>query len=383
MTRTRARRRRPIAVVTGTRAEYGLLHSTISAIARHQRLKLQLVVTGMHLLKRFGHTIDDIVRDGWTIDARIPMQRGTDGPTDQAAGLARGIGGIATFLNEASTDIVVVLGDRIEALAGALAAVTTGRCVAHIHGGDVAVGDFDESLRHGITKLAHLHFPATRAAARRIIRMGEPESNVHCVGAPGIDDLAVLVRTYDKRPQRTHSALILFHASGRPVDKEQRAMRTILKATSDAGLRQTIIHPNSDRGHTGVVRAIEQHLRATPRGTVEVFTSLKREAYLRRLIEADVLIGNSSSGMIEAATAGTPVVNVGNRQAGRQRAGRSIIDCSETPASIRAAIDRALKLRPIMGRRTAYGDGTAGVRIAELLAQARVDQAQRRKQCTY
>jgi len=383
MTRRLARRRCRIAVVTGSRAEYGLLHSTISAIARHPKLTLQLVVTGMHLLKRFGYTVDDIVRDGWTIDARIPMQRGTDGPTDQAAGLARGLAGIATFLNDANTDIVVVLGDLIEAMAGALATVTTGRCVAHIHGGDVAVGDFDESLRHAITKLAHLHFPATRSAARRIIRMGEPESNVHCVGAPGIDDLAALVRTYGKKPKRTHRALILFHASGRSPDKEQRTMSAIIKATSHAGLSKTIIHPNSDRGHRGIIRAIEQHARETRGDAVEVFRSLPREDYLLRLIEADLLIGNSSSGIIEAATAGTPVVNVGNRQAGRQRAGRSVIDCPETTSSIETALNRALKLRPIMGARTAYGDGTAGVRIAEILAQRGCGDPLPRKRCTY
>ncbi|HPM24916.1 MAG TPA: UDP-N-acetylglucosamine 2-epimerase, partial [Phycisphaerae bacterium] len=128
----RGRRVRRIAVVTGTRAEYGLLKSTMQAIAADPRLKLQVVVTGMHLLRKFGHTVDEIVRDGWRIDARVAMQSGSDAPLDQATGLARGVAGLARFFRAARTDIVVVLGDRIEALAGALAAVTTGRLVAHI-----------------------------------------------------------------------------------------------------------------------------------------------------------------------------------------------------------------------------------------------------------
>ena len=168
----KARRRRRVAVITGTRAEYGVLRSVMSTIADEPRLQLQTVVTGIHLLREFGHTVDTITRDGWRIDARVKMQEGSDEPLDQAVGLSRGVAGIARFLERARTDIVLVLGDRIEALAGALAAVTTGRVLAHIHGGDVAPGDFDDSQRHAITKLAHLHLAATRRSARRIIRMG-------------------------------------------------------------------------------------------------------------------------------------------------------------------------------------------------------------------
>ncbi|MEE9211172.1 MAG: UDP-N-acetylglucosamine 2-epimerase, partial [Phycisphaeraceae bacterium] len=169
----RRRRIRRVAVITGTRADYGLLRSTMAAIQTHRRLRLQVVVTGMHLLHKFGHTVDQIARDGWRVDARVKMQTGDDSPLDQAAGLSRGVLGIAKFLEQAKSEIVLVLGDRIEAMAGALAAVTTGRIVAHIHAGDVAPGDFDDSLRHAITKLAHVHLTATRCAARRVVRMGE------------------------------------------------------------------------------------------------------------------------------------------------------------------------------------------------------------------
>lgn len=383
MKRRTAQRKRSIAVITGTRAEYGLLQSTLHAIERHPKLELQLVVTGMHLLKEFGATVEQVKRDGWTIAARIPMQKGTDGPRDQADGLARGITGIAAFLELAKSDIVVVLGDRIEAMAGALAAITTGCCLAHIHGGDVAIGDFDESLRHAITKLAHVHFPATSSASRRIVRMGEDKRRVHSVGAPGLDDLADLARRHSPPQERSGRVIVLQHACGRTPEHEMRIMRLILRETTGAGLSPTIIYPNTDRGHTGIVRAIEEFAQSTRSQSYQFFRSLPRPEYLHRLIEADLLIGNSSSGIIEAATAGTAVVNVGDRQKGRQRAGRAIFDAAESARSVRQAIARALKARPIRGRRTAYGDGRAGSRIADLLATVPLDDAFRRKQCTY
>ncbi len=377
---------RRVAVVTGTRAEYGLLRSTVAAISRRKRLSLQVVVTGMHLLRRFGHTIDDILRDGWPVDARIAMQRGDDSPLDQAAGLARGIEGIARFCDKAKTDIVVVLGDRIEALAGALAAVTTGRLLAHIHGGDLAPGDFDDSLRHAITKLAHLHLTATRSARRRIIRLGEPADRVHHVGAPGLDELAALVAQAKGNGSiraSTGRALILHHPCGRTPGHERRVMSSVLRAVDEAGLACTCIYPNSDRGHSGIIEAIEAHRRRANPAAFEVVRSLDRDTYLRRLIQADVLVGNSSSGIIEAATAGTPAVNIGPRQLGRERSGGTVIDADETVNSIRTAIRTARRKRPIMGKPTAYGDGTAGERIAKLLAAVPLSEAFRRKANTY
>ncbi len=310
-------RRRRIAIVTGTRAEYGLLASTMRAIDAHPRLELQLVVTGIHLLREFGHTARHITRDGWHIDARVKMQRGSDDPLDQAAGLARGVAGIARYLESAQTDIVVVLGDRIEAMAGALAAVTTGRILAHIHGGDVAPGDFDDSLRHAITKLAHIHLPATKQAARRIIRMGEQPDRVHVVGAPGLDRLRELLATpWSDTPLQSWAAagnyaLVVYHAWGRAATTERRAMSVILRAVESRGLRRLILYPNTDRGHRGVLDAISQHERRHTAADVRVARSLPRDEYLQVLIHADVIVGNSSSGVIEAPAAGTTAINIG------------------------------------------------------------------------
>ncbi len=373
------KRKRRIAVVTGTRADYGLLRSTMAAIQDHHDLQLQVVVTGMHLLRKFGYTVDRIVQDGWRLAARVKMQAGDDSPLDQAEGLSRGLSGIAKFLEQGKTDLVVVLGDRIEALAGALAAVTTGRIVAHIHGGDIAPGDFDDSVRHAITKLAHVHLAATRAAGRRIIRMGEPARCVHWVGAPGLDRLTQLLDEKAASKKRTGRALVVQHACGRSATLEGRVMSAALKAVEKAGLTRTIVYPNSDRGHTGIIKAIELHGRRSRNGSVRLVRSLDYDDYLRLLIEVDVLVGNSSSGIIEAGTAGTPSVNIGPRQKGRERSGRSVVDSAETTLSICDAIHLALRKRPITGRRTVYGDGCAGTRIAAILGSIPLDDCFRRK----
>ncbi len=382
MSPSRRRRRIRVAVVTGTRAEYGVLQSPMRAIRAHPRLRLQLAVTGMHLLRRFGHTVDEISADGWRIDARVPMQSGRDDPLDQSAGLGRGVAGLARFFEQAETDIVLVLGDRIEAMAGALAAVTTGRVLAHVHGGDVALGDFDESLRHAITKLAHLHFAATRRSARRIIRMGEPPERVHVVGAPGFDRARDILAQAPPRTAASDYALVLQHAHGRCAATEERVMSMILRAVAETGLRRVIIYPNTDRGCAGVIRAIERHAKRSA-GEVRTFRSLPRDEYLHALCGAAVLVGNSSSGVIEASFLGTPAVDVGQRQAGREPGGPALVHADETLASIRAALRRALGLRPRRGGRCVYGDGRAGPRIAEILARTRPGPELLRKRITY
>jgi len=382
MSSKNATSKRRIAVVTGTRAEYGLLQSTMTAIRSHARLQLHTIVTGMHLLRKFGGTVKQIESDGFKVDARVAMQRGDDSATDQAKGLARGVAGIARYCQNADIDIVLVLGDRIEAMAGALAAVTTGRVLAHVHGGDLAQGDFDDALRHSITKLAHIHLPATRAAAQRIVRMGEPRRRVHLVGAPGLDRLFELKKSV-RRNAKTKRAMVVYHPTGRAADREQRVMRTILHTIADAGMTPLIIHPNSDRGHTGVLHAIDRFCaNGAPSGT-QVFPSLPRDEFLTALIESDVLVGNSSCGMIEAPAAGTPTINIGPRQRGRQAGGATVLDTDESAAAIRRALRQTCKQGPITRPTRVYGHGGAGRKIAEILAQVRLDEPLRRKHNAY
>lgn len=373
---------RRVAVVTGTRAEYGILRSVMEAIAEHPKLTLQTVVTGMHLLRKFGHTVRQIERDGWRIDARVRMQRGDDDPLDQAIGLARGVAGIAAYLERAKTDIVLVLGDRIEAMAGALAATTTGRFVAHVHGGDVAPGDLDGVLRDGVTKLAHIHLVASKEAARRVMRLGEAAESVHVVGAPGLDRLMLMSRdscTGTKWPE----AIVVQHAHGRSASVEKRVMRTVLRAVRAHDLNTVVVYPNSDRGHTGIIEAIESSVgSANGSRRLRAVRSVERDEYLRMLVGARVLVGNSSSGIIEAPAAGTASVNIGTRQRGRLRSGQSVIETSESYDEVFEAIGRALGQRPRKSRRGAYGDGGSGVRIAGVLARTRWCETLRQKRVT-
>jgi UDP-N-acetylglucosamine 2-epimerase (non-hydrolysing)/GDP/UDP-N,N'-diacetylbacillosamine 2-epimerase (hydrolysing) len=382
-----ARTRRNIAVVTGTRAEYGILRTVLGAVDAHPKLRLQLVVTGMHLVRKFGYTVDEIRDDGWRIDARVPMQTHVDNPTAQTHGLARGIAGLGRAFSVLDPDFVVVLGDRIEAFAAASAAVMCRRLLAHIHGGDVATGDIDDSLRHAITKLAHVHFPATQDAAQRIRRLGEDPWRIHTVGAPGMDELRkqLAKRTTPKFDAAEYAgdkeyALLLRHPCTRSPTEEEKRTAQLIDAVRAESLEPLIIYPNSDPGNSGIIRAIE---RAQKQGRARAFRSLPRDLYLSLLQNAEVLVGNSSSGIIESAFLGTPAVNVGLRQTGRLRASPAVIDAADSPSALRLAIRKARKLRPRAGTRTAYGDGRSGPRIARILAATKLTDRLAFKRITY
>jgi GDP/UDP-N,N'-diacetylbacillosamine 2-epimerase (hydrolysing) len=250
---------------------------------------------------------------------------------------------------------------------------------------------------------------ATRDAARRVVRLGESPERVHVVGAPGLDRLRELLEGSGRAPYRPSSAdrtdallkssgtrkradsvpadanvaLVVYHARGRPAAAEARTMAALLRAVASLGLRRLILYPNTDRGHRGVLQAIERHRRQSPRQDVQVFRSLPRDDYLSALLSAAVLVGNSSSGIIEAPLAGTPSVDVGPRQAGRQPGGPSVIRCGESEAAIRQAVRRALGMPWRTGQRTVYGDGQAGPRIAHILAGLPLGSAFTRKVITY
>ncbi len=384
---------RRICVITGTRAEYGMLRSLLRAINAHRRLTSQLVVTGTHLLRAFGATAREITRDGFEIAAKVRLQQGGDDASREAEGVGRAVAGLARAMRRLDPDVVVVLGDRVEAMAGALAATCSRRILAHIHGGDVAPGDIDDGLRHAITKLAHVHFPATRDAARRIARLGEDPERIHVVGSPALDELRALSPpSADWLVQRlrlpravadasqVRYALVVQHPIGDASRVERQRMETTLEVAEASGLWPVVIYPNSDPGYSGIVAAIEARKR---RPGVSVFRSLPRTDYLRALIGARVLVGNSSSGIIESATAGTPAVNIGPRQAGRRRCGPAVLDCSHARSAIRRSIQKARILRPRRGSRGAYGDGRAGERMATLLDELELGDSLRRKRIRY
>lgn len=392
MTRTRNKRR--VAVVTGSRAEFGLLEPVLHAMREHPGLDPRLIVTGMHLLPKFGRTIEHIRAAGWRIDATVRMQTGEDAAASEPLAVARGIAGIARALHRLRCEIVVVLGDRIEAFAAASAAATGRLIVAHIHGGDRATGDVDDALRNAITRLAHVHLVASRDAADRLKRMGEAPERIHRVGAPGLDAIRVFQKIQQADPARSEEllrarigpladrpyAVVLHHPCGRPAHVEAATMRHIVAAVTQCRLAGVAIFPNSDPGHEGILKILRQVAR---KPDWRRFWSLPREDYLRLVSRAAVLVGNSSSGIIESASLRVNAVNVGSRQLGRLRCGPNVIDCGETAAAITAALRTALDRPRPSPRRSRYGDAHTGPRIAEILYELDITPDSRHKTLTY
>jgi len=368
-------------------------------MAARPGLQSSLIVTGMHLLPKFGRTVDHIRAAGWRVDAAVPMQSGKDDPASEPLALAKGIAGIARALDRVHAEIVLVLGDRVEAFAGACAAVTGRRILAHIHGGDRGTGDVDDVLRNAITRLAHVHLVASQDAADRLRRMGEQPFRIHRIGAPGLDDIRQFRRAGQVSTRRSRSradgpsssvaaapipdqpyAVIIQHPSGRSSLRESATMARILAAVEANGLAGVILYPNSDPGHDGIIRAIR---RWATRPGWQVFRSLPRPEYLRLASGAALMLGNSSGGIIESASLGVNAVNVGLRQEGRLRCGPNVIDCGESPNQLRQAIRRALtQPRPLPGR-SVYGDGPAGERIAAILERLIITPRLARKALTY
>lgn len=370
-----------IAVVTGTRSEYGIWKPVLRAIAAHPKLDLQLIVTGMHLLRPFGYTIREIQRDGWKIAARVPMYRAQPGGTERgggesyAAALARGTAGLARAFAKLNPDVVMVLGDRLEILAAANAALCQGRLIAHVHGGETAPGQFDEQIRHAVTKMAHLHFCATKMAGQRIIQMGENPARVQVVGAPALDSLLEFRQTLPPGAagtERPHQPMLVLHPSSPNATLEYQRTKLILNAllakraqTGPVNSRILAIGPNNDPGHEGILRAYREHA-----AQVELRLSVSQEEFWRLAETHGLLVGNSSSGIIELASLRVAVINLGARQAGRERSG-NVIDIPIDDKALRNALhrvlsDRAFRRRVASGRNV-YGDGHAAPKIAAVL----------------
>jgi len=366
---------RRIAVVTGTRADYGLLHPLLCLLRDDPAVELQLVVTGMHLSPEFGLTHRTIAEDGFPVAAKVEMLLSSDTSVGIAKAIGLGTIGFADALDRLRPDIVVVLGDRFEILAAAQAAMTARIPIAHIHGGEATEGLIDEAIRHAVTKMAHLHFAAAEPYRRRIVRMGEHPDRVFTVGAPGLDwlrvldppDLAALERDLGLRLPAP-LLLVTYHpvtlADADPAEP-LRALLSALDALPEASV--VLTKGNADTRGRIINEMIDAF--AADRPNAVAATSLGQQRYLGLLRAADVVVGNSSSGLLEAPSCGTPTVNIGERQRGRLRA-PSVIDCQEEAGAIAEAIARALSpaMRDLADRReTPFGDGRASARMAEVL----------------
>lgn len=378
---------RNVAVVTGTRAEYGLLRSSMEAIRSSEALSLSVLATGMHLSPRHGSTIEEIRDDGFEVDRTVHSLLVGDDALAHAKSVGIGVSGMAEAFGDLEPDVVLVLGDRPEALAGAVAAAYLNVPVAHVHGGDATHGGMiDDSARHALTKFAHLHFPASDRSKDRILALGEEAWRVTTAGAPGLDDV-LEDRFEDESTVRdalgldTHRrlAVVLQHPVTAEFDSAGRQMRATLDAVAAVGVQAVVVHPNADPGGEAMVREIESH---PSWNAFLVFENLPRERYLGLLAAADVLVGNSSSGIIESPSFGLPTVDVGRRQEGRQRAG-NVQHVDHDPEAIRAAIERCL-YDPEVIRRAAtaqnpYSQGGAGDLIADRLDSVSLDESLLRK----
>ena len=389
--------RRRVCFVTGTRAEFGLMRSTLEAIRAHAKLKLQLVVTGMHLDPTRGGSVDQIRAKGWTIDRVVPWPAPAF-EADNAIQTGEAMAGIARAVSELESQIVLIVGDRVEAFAAASAAHIAGRVVAHVHGGDRALGQVDDSLRHAITKLAHVHFPATKHSAARIARLGEDKWRIHQVGSPGLDDLPAHPVAWPSRPSTSRpgggrtgetpmpreepTALVVLHPVDTDGSVEYTRALTVLRAVASIPFHHiSIVYPNTDPGAAGIVRCWREHATGA---RYEVFSDLPRDQFLGRLRNATVLVGNSSSGIIEAASFGTPVIDVGPRQQGRERS-QNVTSMPYSEAAIRRELKRLWNNgRPKRFRgRNVYGGGGAGRKIAAVLARVDLGDRTRRKLIAY
>jgi UDP-N-acetylglucosamine 2-epimerase (non-hydrolysing)/GDP/UDP-N,N'-diacetylbacillosamine 2-epimerase (hydrolysing) len=381
---------RQVAVVTGTRAEYGLLKSSMEAIRAHGALTLQVIATGMHLSGTYGQTVDEIRADGFDVDATPKML--VDG--DTGAAMAKSLGlGVAAFVDTLEIldpEVLLVLGDRDEPLAAALASAHMNIPVAHVHGGDAAEGvTIDESIRHALTKFAHLHFPVTERSAERIRKLGEEPWRIEVVGAPGLDD--VLAGGYGSPAELAEYGIaaderiivVLQHPLTKAPERAGEQMRRTLETVDSFDAQVVCIYPNSDAGRDAMVSEIER-LEGTPRFLS--FKNLPRPHYLALLDAADVLVGNSSSALIEAPSFDLPAVDIGPRQAGRERAPNTLsVDHDE--AAIRDAVGRALTDPSVRERAEScsnpYERGGAGERIANCLADVTIDERLLSKTLTY
>jgi UDP-N-acetylglucosamine 2-epimerase (non-hydrolysing)/GDP/UDP-N,N'-diacetylbacillosamine 2-epimerase (hydrolysing) len=365
---------RKIAVVTGTRAEYGLLYPLLLEIQEEPEFELQIIVTGMHLAPEFGLTYQTIEADGFSIAAKVEMLLSSD----TAAGITKSMGlaliGFADCFQRLQPDLLVVLGDRYEILAAVQAALVAKIPVAHIAGGDTTEGAFDEAIRHSITKMAHLHFTTNPVSAQRVVQLGEDPKQIFTVGHLGIDqikrlklmDREELARVLDYQ-FLVRNLLITFHPVTLDKEPATRQFQELLDALD--GLPQPVgimfTMPNSDPGSRDLIHMIETFVAGHPQA--KAYTSLGQLKYLSVMAQADAVVGNSSSGIYEAPSLKVPTVNIGDRQRGRLQAG-SVINCPPEANAIREAMLKAFQMdcsRIV----NPYGGGDTAQQIVALLKQ--------------
>jgi GDP/UDP-N,N'-diacetylbacillosamine 2-epimerase (hydrolysing) len=366
---------RKICVVTGTRSEYGLLRWVMEGIRETSGLELQIVATGMHLSPEFGLTYREIEKDGFSIDRKVEMLLSSDTPPGLAKSMGLGLVGFGDALEQLQPDIMLVLGDRFELFSAVAAAMLAQVPVAHLHGGESTEGAFDESIRHSISKMSHLHFVAAEEYRKRVIQLGEHPDQVFLVGGLGIDSikkLDLLDRSALEEALQfklgPKNLLITFH----PVTLENKTslkQMTELLAALDPlqDIRLIFTMPNADTGGRVLIDMIDQFVAKHP--NARSYTSLGQLRYLSCIKHVDGVVGNSSSGLIEVPSFAKGTINIGDRQRGRLKA-ESVIDCAPEQESITAALRKlySKEFQLSVGKvKNPYGEGGASKKVVKIL----------------
>jgi GDP/UDP-N,N'-diacetylbacillosamine 2-epimerase (hydrolysing) len=368
--------KKTVAIVTGTRAEYGLLKPLIKALHEDNTFNMQLLVTGMHLSQKYGNTIKEIEADGFPITSKIDSNLEGDSAVDISNSVAETTLGFAKVLDDLHPDLMMVLGDRSEIFAAATAATIKGIPIAHIHGGETTEGAYDEAFRHAITKMSHWHFTSTEVYRKRVIQLGEQPDCVFNVGAIGVDSIVNLpllskdeFETSIDFKLNKKNVLITFHPVTLENNTSEVQFNNLLLAL-DLIKDVTLIFtkPNSDKEGTIISNQIDSYVAKHPEKAI-AFTSLGQKRYLSALQYMDVVVGNSSSGIIEVPLFKIPTINIGDRQKGRLMP-KSVINCLPFNADITKALQQAFSsefLESISNLKSDYGNGTATTQIMDVL----------------
>jgi GDP/UDP-N,N'-diacetylbacillosamine 2-epimerase (hydrolysing) len=380
--------KRKICVITGTRAEYGLLRPLICEVSKDKQLQLQVVAAGMHMSPDFGMTYREIEQDGYRIDKKVEMLVASDTPIGIAKSIGLGTISFSEALSELLPDVVVVLGDRFEILAAASAALVLRIPVAHIHGGEATEGLIDEAIRHAITKMSHLHFTAAAIYRKRVIQLGEDPARVFNVGGMGVDcirQLKLLKRAAVERRTgirfRERNLMVTFHPVTLEAATAEKQFGELLSALS--GLRDTALiftKPNADTDGRVIASMIDAFVHQYS-DSAFAFVSMGQLLYLSTLQYVDGVVGNSSSGLTEAPTFKIATINIGDRQTGRLRA-TSVLDCDPDETAIRRTIERMYSggfQRTLRSVRNPYGDGGAAKQIVAVLRTADLENILKKK----
>ncbi|NPV50424.1 MAG: UDP-N-acetylglucosamine 2-epimerase (hydrolyzing) [Candidatus Methanofastidiosum sp.] len=366
--------KRKILYITGSRADYGLMQSVLKKIDSHPNLELEIIVTGMHIMKEFGMTINEIKKDNFKMRV-IESIYEKDNKESMAIFIGDLIKKLVEAINKIKPDFILLLGDRSEMLAGAIVGAYLSIPVAHIHGGEIT-GNIDESARHAITKLSNIHFAATEKSAERIIRMGENPKYVFIVGAPGLDDIlnnqlieSELISSKYGLELSKPLILVIQHPVTSEIKDTSTQIRETLNAISELNYQTIVIYPNCDAGGRKIIDVIKKYKN---NNKIKIYENIPRNDYLAILKTASVIVGNSSSAIIEAPSFKIPVINIGSRQKNRERS-KHIIDTDHNKESIKNAIIYVLENNDFKESmkyiRNPYGDGKSGDRIVKILSE--------------